>query len=211
MSRRTPAKRESILEIYMPIGMRILVVLYWVGGLSGIMIGILAINQGFYETFFDIQYLLIGQGVALLSLGSIIFLVAIGMVTGAKWSITIAKRLSAVLVGWAAIGTVLGVYTAYAVTALDSTFVLYGMVAWLLIFGICTGLLGLSYLMTHGVTVRKYSEYVTTETYAPQPYSAEPKRLPATAKRAVIRCLDCGAELKPGTSYCPACGAPQGV
>jgi len=211
LSRRTPAKRESILEIYMPTGMRILVVLFWIGGLSGIMLGVLAINQGLAETFFDIQYLLIGQGVALLALGSIVFLVAIGMVTGAKWSITIAKQISAVLVVWAAIGTVLGVYTAYSVSALDSTFVLYGMVAWLLIFGIGAGLIGIAYLQTHGGTVRKYSEYVTTETYAPQSYAPEPKRLPATAKRAVIRCLDCGAELRPGTSFCPACGAPQEV
>jgi hypothetical protein len=192
-------------------GMRILTVLYWIAGLSGIMIGILAINQGFYETFFDVQYLLIGQGIALLTFGSLIFIVAIGMVTGAKWAITIAKQVSVVLIGWGAIGTVLGVYTAYGVTALDSTFVLSGIVAWLLIFGISTGLLGLSYLMTHGVTVRQYSEYVTTETYAPQAARPEPKRLPASARRAVIRCLDCGTELKPGTSYCPACGAPQGV
>jgi hypothetical protein len=195
----------------MPLGMRILIALYWIGGLSGIMLGLLAINQGFFETFFDIQYLLIIQGAVLLGLGSLVFLIAVGMVTGAKWSIPIAKRISAVLVAWAAIGTVLGAYTAYDVSALDSTLVLYGMVAWLLIFGIGGGLIGLGYLQTHGGTVRKYSEYVTTETYAPQSYPAEAKRLPAATKRPVVRCLDCGAELKPGTSFCPACGASQGV
>lgn len=153
----------------------------------------------------------LSQGMALLALGSIVFLVAIGMVSGAKWAIGIAKMISAVLVGWAAIGTVLGVYTAYSVTALDSSFILYGMVAWLLIFGIGTGLIGLAYLQRQGSTVRRYSEYVTTETYSPQSAPAETKRLPAVTKRNVIRCLDCGTELKPGTSYCPACGAPQNV
>jgi len=195
----------------MPFGMRVLVALYWIAGLSGIMLGVLGVNQGFYETFFDVQTLLIMQGIALLVLGSIVFLVAIGMVSGAHWAIKVAKMISAVLVGWAAIGTVLGVYTAYDISALDSTFVLYGMVAWLLIFGIGTGLIGLAYLQRQGTSVRKYSEYVTTETYAPQPMTREPKRLPTVAKRNVVRCLDCGTELKPGTSYCPACGAPQNV
>lgn len=211
MSRRAPAKRESILEIFMPLGMRILIVLYWVAGLSGIMLGVLAISQGLFETFIDVQTLLIAQGIALLALGSIVFLVAIGLVSGAKWAISLTKRISAVLVAWAAIGTVLGVYTAYSVSAFDSAIVLYGIVAWLLIFGVGTGLIGLGYLQTHGPTVRSYSEYVTTETFSPQPNAAEPKRLPSTTKRAVTRCLDCGAELKPGTSYCPACGAPQNV
>ncbi|MGD0690558.1 MAG: zinc ribbon domain-containing protein [Candidatus Bathyarchaeia archaeon] len=211
MSRRAPAKREAVIEIFMPFGMRVLVALYWVAGLSGIMIGVLGVNQGFYETFYDVQSLLIAQGLALLVLGSIVFLVAIGMVSGAKWAIGIAKMISAVLVGWAAIGSVLGVYTAYDVSALDSTFILYGMVAWLLIFGIGTGLIGLAYLQRQGNTVRRYSEYITTETYSPQPAPTEHKRLPVVAKRNVTRCLDCGTELKPGTSYCPACGAPQDV
>jgi hypothetical protein len=196
----------------MPFGMRVLVALYWIAGLSGIMLGFLAVNQGFYETFFNIQSLLITQGMALLFLGSVVFLVAIGMVSGAKWAIGIAKMISAALVGWAAIGTVLGVYTAYGVSTLDSSYVLsYGMVAWLLIFGIGTGLIGFAYLQRQGTTVRRYSEYITTQTYSPQPAPSELKRLPAVAKRNVIRCLDCGTELKPGTSYCPACGAPQDV
>jgi hypothetical protein len=191
--------------------MRVLVALYWIAGLSGIMLGILTVNQGFYETFYDVQSLLIAQGMALLVLGSIVFLVAIGMVTGAKWAIGIAKMISAVLVGWAAVGTVLGVYTAYDVSGLDSLFLVTGVVAWLLIFGIGTGLIGLVYLQRQGNTVRRYSEYITTETYSPQPATTEPKRLPAVAKRNVTRCLDCGTELKPGTSYCPACGAAQDV
>ncbi|MGA8857236.1 MAG: hypothetical protein WB643_08735, partial [Candidatus Bathyarchaeia archaeon] len=90
MSRRAPAKREAVIEIFMPLGMRVLVALYWIAGLSGIMIGVLGVNQGFYETFYDVQSLLIAQGLALLVLGSIVFLVAIGMVSGAKWAIGIA-------------------------------------------------------------------------------------------------------------------------
>lgn len=212
MSRRAPARRESVIEIFMPLGMRVLVALYWIAGLSGIMLGILAVNQGFYETFYDIQALLIAQGIALLALASVVFLVAIGLVSGAKWAIGLAKMISAILIGWAAIGTVLGVYTAYDVSALDSSWILWGMVSWLLIFGIATGLLGLAYLQRQGTTVRRYSEYVTTETYVPQqPAASERRRLPAAVKRNVTRCLDCGTELKPGTSYCPACGAPQDV
>lgn len=212
MSRRTPAKREAVIEIFMPFGMRVLVALYWIAGLSGIMLGVLAVNQGLYETYYVVQTLLIAQGTALLVLGSVVFLVAVGMVTGAKWAIGIAKFISIALVAWAAIGTVLGVYTAYDVSTLDTSYILsYGIVAWLLIFGICTGLIGLAYLQRQGTTVRRYSEYITTETYSPQPAATEPRRLPAVTKRNVIRCLDCGTELKPGTSYCPACGAPQDV
>jgi hypothetical protein len=175
------------------------------------MLGVLAVTQGFTETYFDIQWLLMSQGIVLLGLGSIVFLVAIGLVSGAKWAISMTKRISAVLVAWAVIGTVLGVYTLYSLSAGDSTIVLYGLVAWLFIFGVGTGLIGLAYLQTHGPTVRNYSEYVTTETFSPQPYATEPKRLPSKTKSAVTRCLDCGTELKPGTSYCPACGAPQNV
>jgi len=212
LSRRAPAKREAVIEIYMPVGMRVLVALYWIAGLSGIMLGVLAVNQGLYETYYIVQVLLITQGAALLVLGSVVFLVAIGMVSGAKWAIGIAKMISIALVAWAAIGTVLGVYTAYDVSSLDTSYILsYGIVTWMIIFGICTGLIGLAYLQTQGTTVRKYSEYVTTETYSPQAAPREPKRLPAVTKRNIIRCLDCGTELKPGTSYCPACGAPQDV
>jgi hypothetical protein len=176
------------------------------------MLGVLAVNQGLYETYYIVQVLLLAQGAALLVLGSVVFLVAIGMVSGAKWAIGIAKLISTALIAWAAIGTVLGVYTAYDVSALDTSYILsYGIVTWLVIFGICTGLIGLAYLQRQGTTVRKYAEYVTTETYSPQPAPTQPKRLPAVTRRNVIRCLDCGTELKPGTSYCPACGAPQDV
>lgn len=194
----------------MPLGMRVLVALYWIGGLSGIMFGVLAINQGFFETFYDVQALLIAQGAALMTLGSIIFLVAIGMVSGARWALNIAKRLSAISIIWAAIGTILAVYTAYSLTALDSTFVLYGVVAWLLIFGFGTGLAGLGYLYTQGATVRRYTEYVTTESYSRQPSGSELTRLPSMTQRGRTRCLDCGTELKAGVSICPVCGAPQG-
>jgi len=212
LSRRSPAKREAVIEIFMPIGMRVLVALYWIAGLSGIMLGVLAVNQGLYEGYYVVQTLLIVEGTALLVLGSIVFLVAVGMVSGAKWAIGIAKMMSIALVGWAAVGTVLGVYTAYDVSTLDTSYTLsYGMVAWLMIFGIGTGLIGLAYLQRQGNTVRRYSEYVTTETYSPQTAPKEPKRLPAATRSNVIRCLDCGTELKPGTSYCPACGAAQDV
>lgn len=191
----------------MPIGMRLFTALYWIAGLSGMMLGILVVNQGFFESYFDIQLLLISQGAALLILASVMFLVAVGMISGAKWSLDVAKRIAAITVGWSAVGIVLAVYTAYDLTGMEYLLVLYGIVAWLLAFGLVTGLLGLRYLTVAGGTVRRYAEYVTTEPLSFQ-YGEEPKRLPVI-KRSNLRCIDCGSELKPGAKFCPECGATQ--
>jgi hypothetical protein len=207
LSRRAAAKRESVIEVFMPMGMRLFTALYWIAGLSGMMLGILVMNQGFFETYFDIQILLITQGSALLILASIMFLVAVGMISGAKWSLDIAKRIAAIAVGWSAVGIVIAVYTAYDLTGMEYMLVLYGIVAWLFVFGIVTGLLGLRYLTVAGGTVRKYAEYVTTEPLAFQ-YGEEPKRLPVI-RRSHLRCIDCGSELKAGAKFCPECGATQ--
>jgi hypothetical protein len=187
--------------------MRLFTALYWVAGLSGIMLGILVVNQGFFESYFDIQFLLIGQGTALLMLGSVMFLVAVGMVSGARWSLDVAKRVAAVSVVWAAVGIVLAVYSAFDLTGMEYLLVLYGIAGWLLAFGLVVGLMGLRYLTVAGATVRRYAEYVTTEPLSFH-YSEEPKRLPLI-RRTYQRCIDCGSEMKAGATICPECGATQ--
>jgi hypothetical protein len=191
----------------MPLGMRLFTALYWIGGLSGMMLGILVINQGFFESYFDIQILLIAQGAVLLTLASIMFVVAVGMISGAKWSLGIAKRVSAIAVAWSVVGIVLAVYSASNLTGMEYWLGLFGIVGWLLGFGLVVGLMGLWYLTFAGATVRRYSEYVTTEPLSFQ-YGEEPKRLPVI-RRSQQRCIDCGSELKAGTKTCPECGANQ--
>jgi hypothetical protein len=211
LSRRAAAKRESIIEVFMPLGMRLFTGLYWIAGLSGMMLGILVVNQGFFESYFDIQTLLITQGAALLILASVMFLVAVGMITGAKWSLDVAKRIAAVSVAWSAVGIVLAVYSASNLTGVEYMLVLYGIVGWLFGFGLVVGLMGLRYLTVSGGTVRRYAEYVTTEPLSFQ-YSEQPKQLPVI-RRSHLRCIDCGSELKAGATVCPECGAaqPQGA
>jgi len=211
LSRRAAAKRESIIEVFMPLGMRLFTGLYWIAGLSGMMLGILVVNQGFFESYFDIQTLLIAQGAALLILASVMFLVAVGMITGAKWSLDVAKRIAAVSVAWSAVGIVLAVYSASNLAGVEYLLVLYGIVGWLFGFGLVVGLLGLRYLTVSGGTVRRYAEYVTTEPLSFQ-YSEQPKQLPVI-RRSHLRCIDCGSELKVGATVCPECGAaqPQGA
>ena len=209
MSRLPSAKRESLIEVFMPFGMRLFSGLYWVAGLSGMMLGLIVLSDGFFESYYDIQIMLIAQGVALLVLASLMFLVAVGMVTGARWSLNFGKRLTAISVGWSVVGIVLAVYSAYDLTGVEYLLVLYGVVGWLLAFGLVVGLAGLRYLSAAGTTIRKYAEYVTTEPLSLQPIEGQ-KRLPVI-RRPVIRCIDCGTELKKGMTTCPECGATQSI
>jgi hypothetical protein len=210
----------------MPLGMRIFVSLYFVAGLSGLAVGLLGIDQGFYETYFDIQLLLLLQGGALMALGGAMFLVAVGMVSGAKWGIDTTKRIAGLSVGWSAVGIPLAMYTAYNLTGAAYVLLLYIVVGWLLVFGLAVGLIGFRYLYSQGATVRKYVEYVSTETLSRQRPSLPSeemlsrrapseemlsRRAPLATSRSRRRCLDCGSELREGVSVCPECGAPQGV
>lgn len=212
---RPPARRESLIEVFMPLGMRLFVSLYFVAGLSGLALGLLGIDQGFFETYFDIQVLLLLQGGALMALGGAMFLVAVGMVSGAKWGIDTGKRVAGLSIGWSAVGIPLAMYTAYNLTGLAYVLLLYIVVGWLLAFGLGMGLIGFRYLYSQGATVRKYMEYVSTETLSRQkPLPSEEmlsRHTPLVTSRSRRRCLDCGSELKEGVSVCPECGAPQGV
>jgi hypothetical protein len=212
---RPPARRESVIEVFMPLGMRVFVSLYFVAGLSGLAVGLLGINQGFFEPFFDIQLLLLVQGGALMALGAAMFLVAVGMVSGAKWGIDSTKRVAGISVGWSAVGIPLAMYTAYNITEAAYAFLLYIVVGWLFAFGLAMGLIAWRYLYSQGATVRKYMEYVSTETLSRQkPLPSEEmlsRHTPSVTSRSRRRCLDCGSELREGVSVCPECGAPQGV
>ena len=196
----------------MPRGMQVFTGLYWIAGLTGIMLGTLAINQGFFERYFDTQFLLIGQGSALAGLGGAMFLVATGMLTGAKWSIDIGKRIAGVSVIWSALGISLAVYSIYNLPGLASSIVLYGVLVWLLVFGVTLGLVGLRFLYSQGAVMRKYSEYITTEVISPDYQRTFPRTEPRRALPVIQRgryCSNCGVVLSGSGTRCPRCGAER--
>jgi len=204
-----------MLEVFMPLGTRIFVVLYWVGGLAGISLGTLAINQGFFERFFDIQFLLIAQGVALTALGGAMFIVATGIISGTRWSLDVAKRVAGISVIWSALGVALAVYSAYNLPGLAYSVVLYGVIVWLFAFGIAGGLVGLRFLYSESASIRKYAEYTTTEVISrgerfALPYRQAPiRRLPAVTRGRY--CFRCGTMLQGGETICPRCGAERSL
>lgn len=204
----------SVIEVFMPFGMRLFVGLYWIAGLSAIMLGTLAINQGFFERFFDIQFLLIVQGSAMASLGGAMFIVATGIISGARWSLDVAKRVAGISVVWSALGVSLAVYSAYNLPGLAYSVVLFGIIAWLAVFGVTVGLIGLRYLYSDAASIRKYTEYVTTEVISRD----DRVMLPSTEARVrralpVVRrgryCSRCGFALEGTETTCPRCGAER--
>ena len=208
-----------MVEIVTPFGMQLFMGLYWIAGLSGIMLGTLAINQGFFERFFDIQLLLIVQGSALVALGGGMFIVATGMMSGARWSLNSAKRIAGISVVWAALGVSLAVYTAYNLPGLAYSIVLYGILAWLVGFGVTLGLMGLRYLSREDAVIRRYAQYVSTEVIAGED---ERVLLPQFPREQMIRpalpplqrgtyCSNCGATLGGSERVCPRCGARRDI
>jgi hypothetical protein len=196
-------------------------VLYWVGGLSGVALGILVINQGFFETFFDLQTLLYVEGIPLAALGAAMFVAATGLTSGAAWSMFAAKRLSVVLILWSAVGIALAAYLNANLPGMDFTSTLYGVVAWLLIFGIGGGAVTIAYLSRYGTSVRRYAKYVTQEVITPGTTDTRittvevprPGTSVVTVQRPVafLRpfCWHCGAVLGPNDGICMKCGADR--
>ncbi len=194
--------------------MQVIIALYWVGGLSGIMLGTLSINQGFFERYFDTQFLLIGQGGALATLGAAMFITATGMVSGAIWSLDTAKRVAGLSVIWSALGITLAMYSAYNMVGISSSLVMYAIVIWLLVFGVGLGLFGLRYISLNSASIRRYAEYVTTETLSedrremrpPATYEGAPRgrALPYVGRGRY--CLNCGGMLGENLTTCPRCG-----
>ncbi len=205
---------EAAIEVFMPRSMQLFTGLYWTAGLTGIMLGTLAINQGFFERYFDTQFLLIVQGSALAALGGAMFLVATGIMSGARWSLDAAKRVAGISVVWSALGVSLAVYSAYNLPGLAYSVVLYGIVVWLIAFGVAVGLVGLRSLYSEGASLRKYAEYVTTEVLPPEYRRAFPRSDIRRALPAIQRgryCSNCGVVLAGSGTVCPRCGAPRDV
>jgi len=216
----TPAKTaESAIEIFTPVGMQLFIGLYWIAGLSGIVLGTLVINQGFFERFFDMQFLLIVQGSALTGLGAAMFVVATGMVSGTRWSLNAGKRVAGISVLWSAFGVSLAVYSTYNLPGLASSSILYGIIIWLLGFGVTVGFIGLRYLSLEGASIRKYAEYVSTEVLTSENRRMLPRAIPEdTRMRRALPfahprrfCSGCGLSLREGDTVCPRCGRERDV
>jgi hypothetical protein len=215
--RTQAAPAQSVIESFTPFGMQLVIALNWIGGLSGIMLGTLSINQGFFERFFDTQFLLIGQGGAMSTLGAAMFITATGMVSGTIWSLDYAKRVAGLSIIWSALGITLAVYSAYNMPGLSASLVMYAIVVWLLVFGIGLGLFGFRYLSLNSASVRRYAEYVTTETLSedrmlpPARYEGGPtgRALPYAARGRY--CSNCGGIVRENSTTCPRCGAKTDV
>jgi hypothetical protein len=211
--------KGTFVEVYTPRGVQIVNVLFWLGGLSGVALGILVINQGFFEISSDLQFLLYLEGVPLAVLGAAMFVAATGLTSGASWSMYAAKRLSAIMILWSAIGAGVAAYLSANMSGIDFAPTLYGIVAWMLIFGIGGGTVTLFYLSRYGTSVRRYAKYVTQEVITPESTDARvttvevplPRTSVVTVRRpvAVLRpfCWHCGSVLLMSDQVCPKCGA----
>jgi hypothetical protein len=213
--------KGTFVEVYTPLGVQIVNVLYWLGGLSGVALGILVINQGFFVTSYDLQALLYVEGVPLAVLAAAMFVAATGLTSGASWSMYAAQRLSAILILWSAVGVGLAAYLSSNLPGMDFTPTLYGTIAWLLIFGIGGGAVTLAYLSRYGTSVRRYAKYVTQEVITPDTTDTRvttvevprPGTSVVTVQRpvAILRpfCWHCGAVLGQLDEICPKCGADR--
>jgi hypothetical protein len=222
-SRHSTAGRTkgTFVEVYTPRGVQIVNVLFWLGGLSGVALGILVINQGFFEISSDLQFLLYLEGVPLAVLGAAMFVAATGLTSGASWSMYAAKRLSAIMILWSAIGAGVAAYLSANMSGIDFAPTLYGIVAWMLIFGIGGGTVTLFYLSRYGTSVRRYAKYVTQEVITPESTDARvttvevprPGTSVVTVQRPVVVlrpfCWHCGSVLGTSDQVCPKCGADR--
>lgn len=210
---------ETIVDVFTPRGIQLFIGLYWAAGLSGIMLGTLSINQGFFERYYDTQILLVIQGSAIATLGGAMFIIATGMVSGANWGLQTAKRVAAFSVVWSAVGISLAAYSAYNLPGLSYSVILYGIIVWLIIFGVLMGSFGVRYLYAETAAIQRYSEYVTTDTvvegemqpkYLPQYDDALVRpALPPTGRGTY--CWNCGGSVGENWVSCPRCGARMGA
>lgn len=201
-----------IQELYMPRGMKLLVGLLWIAGLSGLVLGLFTVVQAASETFWDIQIYFTIESVGLLAFGSVMFMLAVTMLGKQSWTLATAKITSIALVGWSVPAIILGIYAAWSSNGFDSALIMYGTVGWLLGFGAIMGIPTFNYLHREGSTLMKYIRYSPPEMYVPAPAEKQPerKRLPEIKPYVkTIRCIDCGSEVSVGSTVCPICGATQ--
>lgn len=219
-------KTERRFEVSAPLGVQLVNVMFWISGLSGIVLGTLTLSQAAYEIYYDMQILESVQGIAIVGLGAAMFIVATGLTSGARWSLDAARRVVMVAIIWSVVGISLALYAAMNMPGV-ATAVLYGNVIWLIIFGIALGILCIRYLYMEDISLRKYTEYVGTEIARPEDirglpstryvptYDMLPSQIQSQPTRPVnyLRkfCWNCGAVLRENETICPKCGISRDI
>ena len=184
-----------VQELFMPKGMKLLVGLLLVGGLSGLMLGLLVWVQAGTETFWDIQTYLTIESVGLIAFGTLMFILATTLFNKISWSLSTAKIAAIGLVGWSIPAIVIATYTAYILDFTDAL-ILYVTIGWVFVFGIGMGIPSINYIIREGPTLMKYIRYSPPEIYTPAPMPVEkpvPRKMLTEIKPRVktFRCLDC--------------------
>ena len=228
MPPKNVAKTERRFEVSAPLGIQLVNVMLWIGGLSGIVLGTLTLSQAPYESYYDMAILESVQGTAIVGLGAAMFIVATGLTSGARWSLDAAKRVIMIAIVWSVVGISLALYTAMNIPGVGMSAVLYADVIWLIIFGIALGILAVRYLYLEDTSLRKYTEYVGTEIARPEDirrlpstryvptYDMLPSQVQSQPPRPVQQtrpvfylrkfCWNCGAVLREDETICPKCG-----
>jgi ribosomal protein S27AE len=229
-------KTERRFEVSAPLGVQLVNVMFWISGLSGIVLGTLTLSQAAYESYYDMTILESVQGIAIVGLGAAMFIVATGLTSGARWSLDAARRVVMVAIIWSVVGISLALYAAMNMPGV-ATAVLYGNVIWLIVFGIALGILCIRYLYMEDISLRKYTEYVGTEIARPEDIRGLPSTryvptydmLPSLIQSQQTRpgliqsqqtrpvnylrkfCWNCGAVLRENETVCPKCGISRDV
>jgi hypothetical protein len=165
-----------------PIGIAILSVLYWIGGILAILVGLAVLSVGALAP--DAAVFLLLAGLALLNIALGVLGCAVGrglwrLDTWAWWTVLILTILSA-----------LGGLVQLAVPP-------YPEAPWLPVPGLLINAVVLVYLLTPGV-----QKAFGIAAPHPAPHRYRPL--------AAFRCVNpaCGAEISPGWRYCPRCLTP---
>ncbi len=215
-------KTDTQVEVTIPLGIQLANLAFWISGLSGLVLGTLTLSQAFYESYYDLAILESIQGVAIIGLGAAMFIVASGLTSGARWGLDAAKRVLLISIVWSTIGIILAVYTAMNIPGVGISIALYANMIWLIVFGIVIGIVLTRYLSLEDTSIRKYTEYVSTEVAMPEDVRrlSNTRYLPTYETRLQTRrptvhfrefCWHCGAVLRKDETICPKCGAQRDV
>lgn len=215
-------KTDKQVEVVIPLGIQLANLAFWISGLSGLVLGVLTLTQSVYEGYYDLQILESVQGVAIIGLAATMFVVATGLTSGARWALDAAKRVLLISIVWSILGIVLAVFTAINIPSVGFSIALYANMVWLIVFGIVIGIVLIRYLSLEDTSIRKYTEYVSTEVAMPEDVQrvSNTRYLPTYETRLQTRrptvhfrefCWHCGAVMKKDESICPKCGAQRDV
>jgi len=215
-------KTDKQVEVIIPLGIQLANLAFWISGLSGLVLGVLTLTQSVYEGYYDLQILESVQGVAIIGLAAAMFVVATGLTSGARWALDAAKRVLLISIVWSILGIVLAVFTAINIPSVGFSIALYANMVWLIVFGIVIGIVLIRYLSLEDTSIRKYTEYVSTEVAMPEDVQrvSNTRYLPTYETRLQTRrptvhfrefCWHCGAVMKKDETICPKCGAQRDV